>query len=278
MFAHMALVSFHPFISQFCYCNSTNIITRITIHSGAVVHKNLNKTAANNVVSAEFHPPSCSDGQPIIGTTSFFSSKSRQRERGLLLVPLNAKNSGLPGDEEDPRALETVLKLYSAIKNKNIRELSEIIGDECQCVCNFFSIFQPLRGKKQVLDFFSYLIRNLGNNIEFVVTPTLHEGMNVGIQWSLEWKKTHVPLGKGFSFHICQIYRGKVMLRNVEMFMEPLLHIEPLRLKLMGIMTAVLDKIGFNAVFKGKANRLVLAFLLLLIKAAILILLKLILH
>lgn len=92
--------------------------------------------------------------------------------------------------------------------------------------------------------------------------------------------------------------------------MEPLLHIEPLRLvskasslqllistsemcpllllslssytsfvqKLMGIMTAVLDKIGFNAVFKGKANRLVLAFLLLLIKAAILILLKLILH
>lgn len=148
MFAHMALVSFHPFISQFCYCNSTNIITRITIHSGAVVHKNLNKTAANNVVSAEFHPPSCSDGQPIIGTTSFFSSKSRQRERGLLLVPLNAKNSGLPGDEEDPRALETVLKLYSAIKNKNIRELSEIIGDECQCVCNFFSIFQPLRGKK----------------------------------------------------------------------------------------------------------------------------------
>lgn len=144
----MALVSFHPFISQFCYCNSTNIITRITIHSGAVVHKNLNKTAANNVVFAEFHPPSCSDGQPIIGTTSFFSSKSRRRERGLLLVPLNAKNSGLPGGEEDPQALETVLKLYTAIKNKNIRELSEIIGDECQCVCNLFSIFQPLRGKK----------------------------------------------------------------------------------------------------------------------------------
>lgn len=43
-------------------------------------------------------------------------------------------------------------------------------------------------------------------------------------------------------------------------------------------MTAVLDKIGFNVVFKGKANRLVLAFLLLLIKAAILILLKLVLH
>ncbi|BBH00664.1 hypothetical protein Prudu_010709 [Prunus dulcis] len=77
---------------------------------------------------------------------------------------------------------------------------------------------------------------------------------------------------------LASIFVKSTKARNVEMFMEPLLHIEPLRLKLMGIMTAVLDKIGFNVVFKGKANRLVLAFLLLLIKAAILILLKLVLH
>lgn len=38
---------------------------------------------------------------------------------------------------------------------------------------------------KQVLDFFSYLIRSLGNNIQFVVSPTLHDGMNVGISWRL---------------------------------------------------------------------------------------------
>ncbi|KAJ6921692.1 hypothetical protein NC652_015582 [Populus alba x Populus x berolinensis] len=32
--------------------------------------------------------------------------------------------------EEDNPAVETVLKLYIAIKNKNIR-LSDILGDEC---------------------------------------------------------------------------------------------------------------------------------------------------
>lgn len=104
---------------------------------------------------------------------------------------------------------------------------------------------------QQVLDFFKYVIRILGNNIEFVVQPTIHDGMNVGVSWRLrmyiytlaftflvwiihlnswqvglflmffnflvelfaEWTKTHMPLGKGFSFYICQIYQGKVFIR-----------------------------------------------------------------
>ncbi|XP_022716201.1 uncharacterized protein LOC111275258 [Durio zibethinus] len=136
------------------------------------------------------------------------------RQRGLFLVPPDAKiKSSGSGEEDSSGALETVLKLYSAIKNKNIRELSDVIDDECQCICNFFSSFQPLQGKKQVLDFFTSLIKYLGNHIEFVVQPTLNDGMVVGIHWRLEWNKTHMPLGKGFSFYTCQTYHGKVMIR-----------------------------------------------------------------
>ncbi|KAK0597181.1 hypothetical protein LWI29_022667 [Acer saccharum] len=197
-------------------------------------------------------------------------NSSPSRHRGCSLVAFDGKSSS-SGDQEAGRALETVLKFYSAIKNKNISELSDVIGDECRCVCNFFSFFQPFQGKKQVVDFLSFLIRSLGNNIEFVVKPTWHDGMNVGVAWRLglallitsfsemlmnqmyfylstissifeegfsyiftykcaEWKNKNVPLGKGFSFYICQIYQGKVFIRNVEMFMEPLLHIEPFRL------------------------------------------------
>lgn len=72
---------------------------------------------------------------------SSFSSSPRR----LALVPFDAKNS--ESGEEDHRALETVLKLYSAIKNKSINELSDLIGDECRCICNFFSFFQPFQGK-----------------------------------------------------------------------------------------------------------------------------------
>ncbi|KAL4387172.1 hypothetical protein GQ457_09G001010 [Hibiscus cannabinus] len=110
-------------------------------------------------------------------------------QRGLsTLVPLDAMNKGSnsgSGEEDSVGALETVLKLYSAIKNKDVCGLSDIIDDECQCICNFFSYFQPLQGKKQVIEFFTSLINNLGNHIEFIVEPTLHEGMVVGIHWRL---------------------------------------------------------------------------------------------
>lgn len=76
-------------------------------------------------------------------------SPSPPRHRGLSFVPFDAKNSSSGSEEDDHRAaLETVLKLYSAIKNQNLRELSDIIGDECRCVCNFFSFFQSFQGKK----------------------------------------------------------------------------------------------------------------------------------
>ncbi|XP_021294087.1 uncharacterized protein LOC110423969 isoform X2 [Herrania umbratica] len=198
------------------------------------------------------------------------------RRRGLSVVPLDAKTkSSDSGAEEDSGALETVLKLYSAIKNQNVRELSDIIDDECQCICNFFSSFQPLQGKEQVLEFFASLIKFLGDHIEFVVQPTLHDGMVVGIHWRLEWNKAHMPLGKGFSFYTCQIYHGRVVIRNVEMFMEPLLHVEPLRLKTIGYLTTMVDKISFGVSSKAWKKKALCALLGLLFISAILLFSKL---
>lgn len=54
--------------------------------------------------------------------------------------------------------------------------------------------------------------------------------MNSADYFSAEWKETKITLGEGFSFYMCHVYHGKVLIKNVEMFMEPLLHIEPLRL------------------------------------------------
>ncbi|KAK4772773.1 hypothetical protein SAY86_014548 [Trapa natans] len=131
-------------------------------------------------------------------------------------------------EEDSDRVLRAVLKLYDAIKNKNVGELSEVFGDECRCGCNFLPLPGSFKGKKQVLAFFSYLMRTLGDTIKLEIRPTTQDGMTVGVSWKLEWKKSSLPLGKGFSFHICQIYQGKVFIRNVEMMMEPLFQIQPL--------------------------------------------------
>ncbi|KDP26954.1 hypothetical protein JCGZ_22251 [Jatropha curcas] len=187
------------------------------------------------------------------------------RRRCLSLVPLSNAKRSVSGNDEEKQALETVLKLYSAIKNQNIHQVSNIIADECRCVCNFFSFFQSFHGKQQVLDFFKYVIRIFGDNIEFVVKPTVHDGMNVGVSWRLQWSKTHMPLGKGFSFYILQVYQGKVVIRNMEMFMEPLLHIQPFRSKITGYLTRIAEKMSSIRLSKDKVKTTILAVLLMAI-------------
>ncbi|KAL6494196.1 hypothetical protein OROGR_030996 [Orobanche gracilis] len=162
--------------------------------------------------------------------SSVHRNLSSDRQRGLSLITFDGNKNSEPVEEENDQALDAVMKLYSAFKNKNINELSEILADECRCVCGFLSFFQTFQGKTQVLEFFSSLISMLGDNVQIVVKPTLHDGMNVGVQWKFEWKKILVPLGKGFSFHICQSYQGKAVISNIELFMEPLLYLKPFRL------------------------------------------------
>ncbi|KAI6704132.1 hypothetical protein NL676_013268 [Syzygium grande] len=177
------------------------------------------------------------------------------RKKDLLVKPLAANNSSLLGKEEDHQAVEAVLKLYAAIKNKNLRELSDILGDECGCICNFIPFCRGFQGKKQVLAFFSSLIRTLGNNIEFVVQSSTQDGMSVSVTWKLEWNKKTMPLGKGFSFHICQIYQGRVVIRNVEMFMESFSHMELFRLRILGFLMSMSEKMSSYISPKRESKR-----------------------
>lgn len=89
----------------------------------------------------------------------------RTRTRLPLILASRGSNDG------DNRAVETVLRLYEAIKNKNLSELSEIIGHDCFCVCNFVSTFKTFSGKKvRSKSKFQYLSSNgsqLPLNYEF---------------------------------------------------------------------------------------------------------------
>ncbi|KAJ8437590.1 hypothetical protein Cgig2_005341 [Carnegiea gigantea] len=50
---------------------------------------------------------------------------------------------------------------------------------------------------------------SLGANVQFIVKPTLRDGLGIGVAWKLECSKTHILLGKGFGFHVCHEYEGK---------------------------------------------------------------------
>ncbi|GAB4826500.1 hypothetical protein Ancab_033396 [Ancistrocladus abbreviatus] len=194
-----------------------------------------------------------------------------RKRGGITSVPFCVKKS--ESGKEDYRALETVLRLYSAIKSRDLKDLSDIIGEECRCISNFVLAFEPLHGKEQVLEFFSFLIGQLGNNVEFIVQPILYDGLNIGVRWKLECQQTHAPLGKGFSFHVLHVYQGKLVLRNVGIFMEPLVHLEPLRLMMMRI---IVETVSYTNLLKGllKSKKATFLFLSILLMAASMFFLK----
>nr|KYP62683.1 hypothetical protein KK1_017228 [Cajanus cajan] len=195
-----------------------------------------------------------------------------EKQRGISLIAFDGKNPESEG--EDDHALNAVMKLYSAFKNKNKHELSE---EESQRVNNFLSFLEAFQGRTQVLEFFSYLTSIFGNNIQIVVKPTPQDGINVGLQWKFDWDKIHLPLGKGFSLHISHTYHGKAVIRNIEMFMEPLLHLQPFGLKMKVGLREFVDKIGSFMVSESgnKAKRILYFVIAVLSLAAFLFFMKL---
>ncbi|PWA43201.1 Polyketide cyclase SnoaL-like domain-containing protein [Artemisia annua] len=154
---------------------------------------------------------------------SMFGIKRKRHQNHRRLLPLCASRGS---DHEDSKAIETVYRLYEAIKHKNLNEMSEIIGHDCFCVCSFDSMFKTFSGKK---------------------LRTIYA----------ECSKTHKPIGTGFSFHVCHIYEGKVLIRNVEMILEPLLHIEPPTLKMVGLVASIMGQVASRAILKGENRKTV---------------------
>ncbi|XP_062088225.1 uncharacterized protein LOC133794815 [Humulus lupulus] len=282
----LALLSSFPTINTYTYSNIRRLSPSLSFSSNAVttLHKSFSR---RNSCNKAYAFRNCYNNRPFFHQPLDHHRIFSTKRTGLLLVPFNANKNSEPeggggagagaggegkGGEQDFKAMETVLRLYSAIKSKNVHELSDVISDECQCVCNFFSSgFQPFNGKKQVLDFFLRLIKSLGNHIEFVVTPTMQDGLNVGIKWRLEWKNINVPLGKGVSLHMCHVYHGKMVIRNLEMFLEPLLPVEPFRLRTIRYTTSIMEHLSSLLIFRNKPKRVAYILLSLFIMVALII-------
>ncbi|KAM6585613.1 hypothetical protein CsatB_012615 [Cannabis sativa] len=174
----MALLSFQTItINTYKYNNNGGLLPSLSFSSNAI--SNLNKSYSHSnscnkayAFSINYYNNNNNNNRPFFHQPLDHHKIFSPKRTGLLLVPFNANNDSEPegegtgGHEEDMNAVETVLqRLYSTIKSKKVHELSDL---------------------QQVLDFFLRAIITLGNHIEFVVKPTLQDGMNVGIKWKLE--------------------------------------------------------------------------------------------
>ncbi|KAK7359863.1 hypothetical protein VNO77_01828 [Canavalia gladiata] len=174
-------------------------------------------------------------------------------QRGQSLIAFDSKNS--ESEEDDDQALDSTTEFGSAFQDKTgetvlILDVKHVTHNVLWCIS--FALMQKL------LELFSNLMSKFANNIYIVVKPTLNDGMNVGVQWKFEWNKVDIPLGKGFSLHISHTYHGKAVIRNIEMFIGPLIHLEPLRLKMKVSLCEFMKKIRSLLVLESgnKAKRI----------------------
>nr|GMD91753.1 uncharacterized protein LOC109169876 isoform X3 [Ipomoea batatas] len=88
----------------------------------------------------------------IIQSNKLASSVQTIFSENKRLLPVACKNlNDSEGSERDDRAMETVLRLYREIRQKNMDEVSDVIGEECRCISNFVYRFQAFHGKKNAL-------------------------------------------------------------------------------------------------------------------------------
>lgn len=135
-FSSLNLPMSSPSLPSTCHLQSCSFPPKLK-HKNSyynVIFNKANSTERSHVSGSSY----CTHDHALIKSRFFLSHSS------LSVIARNAKGSG---GEEDGRALETVLKLYTAIKDRDLDVLSDVIGEECRCVCNFVSAFQPWEGK-----------------------------------------------------------------------------------------------------------------------------------
>ncbi|XP_026665042.2 uncharacterized protein LOC108511705 [Phoenix dactylifera] len=165
-------------------------------------------------------------------------------------APHGTKTSSAPGGQDFGKP-ERVDRLHSAIKNRSIKELFDLTGEECRDYFNLLlAAIDPSELSKKALGmFYAFLV---ANRIQFVIKPTKDEGVDFGMKWRLEWKENQLPLGLGCSLYTSHIYEGMVSIRKARNIIEPLLHMGPLGPMLEKIFLPMIDRIVPSGVLEGK--------------------------
>ncbi|KAF8654543.1 hypothetical protein HU200_061735 [Digitaria exilis] len=141
------------------------------------------------------------------------------------------------------RTVMRMVKLNSAIQNRSVRELLELIGDEClYFLGNLPSIDVSQLGKDTFLLLHALMVRH---HVSFVVKPTPDEaGFDLGVKWSLEWKGQKLPWDLDCNVSTTHVYRGLLLISQVNKTCVPLLQ------RILVIIQQNLDAVIFTIVNK----------------------------
>ncbi|XP_059443094.1 uncharacterized protein LOC132175239 [Corylus avellana] len=114
---------------------------------------------------------------------------------------------------------DTINKFYTSINEKNLKELSEFISEDCYIEdCSFP---QPFNGKKEIMHFYEQLTASMGQNVKFSIGHVCEGDENTaGVQWHLEWKQSQIPFTRGCSFFEYSKHGERIIIKKAQVVIE----------------------------------------------------------
>ncbi|KAL6578835.1 hypothetical protein OROMI_009051 [Orobanche minor] len=167
-----------------------------------------------------------------INTPSQLKRNIQRTPHKLFAVPLGNFNA-----EMGPLSpAQTVMSFYSAINEKNLKQVDEIIAEDC--FFEDYSFPKPFRGKKEVLHFLEQLITCMGPNMQFNVERISEGNENsLGVNWHLDWNKIQVPFTRGYSNYSLSANVDNLVIEKAQVLIE-----SPIKLGLVALSTEVLNE------------------------------------
>lgn len=155
-------------------------------------------------------------GRPVRVRTWSKSAETNGRDGDRL------RANALFGDGGDGfRAVKRIVKLNSAIQNRSVRELLELIGDECQYFFSkLCSVDVSQLGKNMFVLLHALMLRH---HVSFVLKPSEDEGFDLGVKWCLEWKGRKLPWDLDCNVSTTHVYKGLLLISQVNKACVPLL-------------------------------------------------------
>ncbi|KAK6129977.1 hypothetical protein DH2020_036259 [Rehmannia glutinosa] len=135
---------------------------------------------------------------------------------------------------------QTIVLFYSAINEKNLKQLDKMIAEDC--FFDDYSFPKPFQGKKEVLHFLKQLTMCMGQNMQFNVEHICEGKENtIGVNWHLDWNKIQVPFTRGCSYYSLSVNGDKLVIEKAQVLIESPIKLGVVALTIFKIASSLFD-------------------------------------
>ncbi|KAL3688108.1 hypothetical protein R1sor_014417 [Riccia sorocarpa] len=102
------------------------------------------------------------------------------------------------------KAADIAREFYELVNQRDYVKVSELFAEDCRY--EDFTFPEPVKGRKEVVQFFEKVMTSMGPELKFVIDDITRDDPDAaGVIWHLEWRGKTFPYSRGCSFYRCEV-------------------------------------------------------------------------